>query len=311
MRRTTLLTTALVVPTLAFAGFNASSHKKPSRSGDTFEAASALDGDPATAWSIDPEEENKGQWIEVDVPVGKVDKLSVVVGWAKTDQTWIDYARVKTARVQVYNLDSGEPVLVHEGEATLEDKKDRQFIELPDVQVGGEMQGGRVRLTVNEVYEGKDYANLAMGELLVHMVEFDAKTVNITTPPSSEAEGHDAAMMNDESTRTYWATDGDGVGASFTMDGGRYSISSIGLVPGPTTHARPKVIEVTQSNVTKWYDVPKGNGPHWFDLPALVGYTGSAIGPVEVKIVEVYEGSSSQAVAVAEVKFKATGLDAW
>ena len=312
MRRLTLIaTTALLLPTLAFAGFKASSHKKFDRSGASFDADAALDGDVTTSWMIDPEEENAGQWIEVDVPVGKVDKLSLVVGWNKTEQTWGDYARLKKARIQIYNLDSGEPVLVHETSADFEDKKERQFIDLPDTQVGGEMQGGRVRLTVSEVYEGKDYANIALGELLVHLVEFDATTVGVAAPPSSEAEGHDAALMTDSSKSTFWASEGDGVGSTFSLEGGRYSISSIGIMPGPKSYARPKVIEITQSKVTRKVEVPDSSGPHWYELPALVGYTGSAIGPVDVKILEVYPGSSSKAVAVAEVKFKATGLDAW
>lgn len=312
MRRSTLFaTTALLLPTLAFAGFKASSFKKFDRSGASFNADAALDGDDTTAWMIDPEQENAGQWIELDVPVGKVDKVSVIVGWNKNEQTWIDHARLKKARVQVYNLDSGEPVLVHETSVELEDKKERQFIDLPDPQVGGEMQGGRVRLTISEVYEGKDYANIALGELLVHLVEIDATTVGVASPPSSEAEGHDAALMTDGSKSTFWASEGEGVGSTFSMEGGRYSISRIGIMPGPKSYARPKVVEITQSNVTRKVEMPDSSGPHWFDLPALVGYTGSAIGPVDVKILEVYPGSSSKSVAVAEVKFKATGLDAW
>lgn len=309
--RSLTLAASLLLSTSAFAGFGTSSEVRMSRSGESFGAASALDGDTKTCWQVDPEQDNAGQWIELDVPTGKVDKISVVVGWDKDEQTWTDHARLSKARIQIYDMDSGEPKLVHEEEAELKDVKDRQFIDLPDPKVGGEMLGGKVRLTVVGVHPGKDYAHLALGELLVHMTEFDAKGVQIVGTPSSEAEGHDGGLLFDESTRTFWSTDGEQETAEFTMGAGRYSVSSIGLVPGPKTHARPKKIEVTQSNVTRIYEVPDKSGTHWFELPALVGYTGSGVGEVTVKITETYPGSSSKATAVAEVYFRATMLDAF
>ncbi len=310
MNRTLLFSAAVLAPTLAWAGFASSSHRKESR-GASYDVASALDGDGATAWVIDPEEENPGQWIEIDVPLGKVDKVSFLVGWSRDEQTWADYARLKKARIQIIDMDSGEPKVLYEQEATFEDIKTRQEVDLPDTKVGGEFQGGKVRIIVTEVYPGKDYANMALGEALIHMVEFDALTVKVASPPSSEAEGHDAALLTDDDKRTYWASKDEGVGATISMTGGRYSISAIGLTPGPKTHARPKVVEITQANVTQRFDVPDSSGPHWFPLPALVGYTGSAFGEVEVKFLELYEGTSSKAVALSEVDFKATGLDAF
>jgi len=56
MKRSSLLLAGLLVPTLAFAGFSVSSYKVQSRSTGNreFNAAAALDGDPTTAWMIDP-----------------------------------------------------------------------------------------------------------------------------------------------------------------------------------------------------------------------------------------------------------------
>jgi len=187
------------------------------------------------------------------VPRGKVDKVSVVVGWARDDNTWSDYSRLKTARIEVYDSESTPPRMVLEQEVTFEDSKGRQVIDLPDPSVGGEFQGGKVRLVVTGVHPGKDYAHLAMGEILVHMAEFDAQTVNIATPPTSEADGHDASNMIDGSNRTYWASEGPGANVEFAVDGGRYAVSSIGLVQGPKSLSRPRTIEVTQSYNTKRY----------------------------------------------------------
>jgi hypothetical protein len=303
---------ALVVPVIATAGFSVSSFKKTSRTSETgaYGAQAALDGDPSTAWVIDPENENPGQWIEVDIPLGKVDKISIIPGWSRDEDTWVDYARLKEARLEVIDLGGDVPKTVYEKEITLQDIKERQFFDLPDTQVGGEFAGGRVRLTVKSVHEGRDFAHLALGELLIHMVEFDAATVTIVDQPSSEHEQHDGSNLFDGDAKTFWAANKDGE-AEFTMAGGRYSVSSIGILPGPATFGRPKTIEITQNGAKRKYEMTDKIVPQWFELPPLVGYTGSGVGPVTVKIIDVYPGTTSSAPAVAEIKFKATMLEAF
>jgi hypothetical protein len=310
--RATLLAAALLVPAVALAGFGVSSHKKSSRGGDTAHAAgAALDGDLKTAWLVDPEQENKGSWIEVDVPASKVDKLSIVVGWAEDDERWADHARVKAARIEVLSLDGAEPKVVLQKDVVFEDKQDRQVVDLPDPAVGGEFSGGRVRLTVTDVYPGKDFANLAVSEFLVHLVEFDSLILHLDEEPSASGDGHPAMNLVDGNSKTFWESVGGGIGASFAVSSGRYSASSVGLLPGPTTHARPKTIEVSQTNVTRTYTVPDKAGWHWFELPPVVGYNGSGVGPVTVTVTEVYPGSKSGELAITDVKLKATVLDAF
>ena len=301
---------SLFLATPALAGFDVSSYKKQSRSGASdHDAAAAVDGNPATAWMVDPEAKNEGSWIYIDVPLGKVDKLSFVVGWAQDDSTWQDYARLKKARIEVIDLDSGQEVVVHKQDASFDDKQDRQLIDLPDPRVGGEWQGGRVRVTVLEVYPGKNYDYLALGEVLVHMGEFDATVVNLARPPESSAASNPPENMVDGNARTFWAAASKDDEVAFEVDGGKFSVSQLGIVPGPRSHARPKVVEVTQSNVTRKHTLPDKAGTHWLPLPALVGYTGSAFGPVSVKVIEVYAGSGNNGVAITDIKFKATALD--
>lgn len=310
MRLLTLLTAVmLAAPTASFAGFEVSSFKKESRStGQTrFGAASALDGDPATAWMIDPESKSVGSWIEVEVPAGKVDKVHFVVGWAESDDLWADYARVKTARIEVTDLDSDK--LVSEKEVSFDDKQQVQMIDLDDVKVGGEFSGGKVRLTVIEVYPGKDYEHLAMSEMLVYMNEFDVARVTMEEAPAS-AEGHDGEAMLDGSSKTYWASEGPGAGASFTVDPGNYSVSSLRLVTGPRGFSKPKTIEVEQGGVTKTYEVNEKGSEQWFMLPAIVGYTGSGFGSVTVRVIDTWPGDKPS-VAITDVKFKATALAAF
>lgn len=306
--RAGLACAVVLVPAVAFAGFGASSFKRNNNS--DFGPQAALDGNPTTAWLVSPDQENEGSWIELDVPMGKVDKVSLIVGWAKDDESWKDHARLKDARIEVFDLDSGSPVLVHKSDVALKDEQGRQVIDLPDPKVGGEFAGGRVRVTVTGTYQGQDYAHMAMSELLVHMVEFDAATVKLTSAPDSEADGKPGTNMIDGDPKTFWASVKESP-VEFRVDGGRYSVSSIGITPGPTTHGRPKQIELTQSDVTRTVDLPDKPGTYWFELPALVGYTGSAMGPVTVRVIDVYPGTTTKVPAISEVKFRATMLDAF
>lgn len=311
MRHPVTLTALLLLPAVALGGFEVSSFKRTSRSSESspYGAQAAIDGDPTTAWIVDPEGKNEGQWIQIDTPIGKIDKLSVIVGWSKDEAAWDDYARLKSATLEILNLDGPTPEVVFSQPLSFEDKREPQIVELPDVEVGGEFNGGRVRLVVKEVYPGVDYAYLALGEVLVHLVEFDAVTVNVRTEPPSSADGHGTDQMTDGNAKTFWAAGGEGP-TSFDLHGGRYSVSSLGIVQGPTSHGRPKTIEVTQSNVTRTYTLADQPGKaQYVALPAIVGYTGSGDGPVTVRIVDVYPGSSTKAPAIADVKFRATVLE--
>ena len=78
MRR--FLAMVLLVPALAYAGYEASSFKKEDKLGKNYwNAPSALDSKTETCWQVDPEQDNAGQWISVDVPSGTdVDKLGMI-----------------------------------------------------------------------------------------------------------------------------------------------------------------------------------------------------------------------------------------
>jgi hypothetical protein len=306
---------ATLVAGSAFAGFNVSSYKKTSSASTSspYSAGAALDGNVATAWVINPEEENAGQWIEIGIPTSKIDKISFVVGWNRDPETWADHARVKEAKIEVIDEEQQDKV-VWEKVVTFEDKTDRQVVELDDVAVGGDFNGGRVKMTVVSVFDGTDYAHLAMGEMLVHLTEFDVQTVKLEGVPSSEQDDHLGIALVDGDVKEFWAASKETTAEepqSFTVSGGRFQASSIGLLPGPTTHARPKKVEVVQSDTSRTYELPDKAMVHWLELPPLVGYTGSGVGPITVKILEVHPGTASPAPAIAEVKLKATLVEAF
>ena len=98
-------------------------------------------------------------------------------------------------------------------------------------------RGGKYKITINEIYTGKDYPSLAISEVLLHLKDFDVVPKIIDTAEGTE--GADPNKMLDDSTRTVWTA--NAAEASITYEGlGGASVSQMNLVPGPKTHARPK-----------------------------------------------------------------------
>ena len=309
MRRIAAAVLLVTLPGIAFAGFRVSSFKKETKLGaNHWNVASALDGDKDTCWMTDPESENMGEWIEIDLPRSEVDKIGVIVGWAKDDTRFADYARVKAMRIEVFttDMDDNEKVVL---EQTVEftDTQDWQLVDLPDTKVGGELFGGKVRATVTAVYPGQDYPNLAMSEFLVHLKEMDAHTAMVSEPESAAA-GHGSENMLDKNGRTFWASDGKGEGQEFAIEASGFGVSSIGIQPGPKSHARPKTLKLTVNDMEQTVTLADKQAVQWFPLPAVIGYTGSSWGDVKVQVVDTYPGSDP-AVGIAEVQLKATNYE--
>lgn len=312
MRRSYVLVAGLLlVPAVALGGFRASSFKKETKLGANYwNAASALDSNMATCWQVDPEAANEGQWFEVDLPRGAVDKLSVVIGWDESEKSFKDYARIKTARVEVFGSEEDEDARVLEQTVSFEDKRGWQTLDLTDTKVGGELHAGRVRVTVTEVYPGIDYPNLAVSEVLVRMKELDVgqESVKLKSPPDSIQEGHAAELLADGNAKTFWAAEKAGE-HSFDVKADGFGVSSIGILPGPTSHGRPKTVEVIANNVAVRHTLADKAELQWFDLPSVVGYTGSAWGSVTVKVIDAYAGKSDPGVAIAEVSLRYTNFE--
>lgn len=312
MRRKVLFVAALVlVPSVALAGFRASSFRKESRSGaDTWNAQSAVDSDLATAWMVDPDAENEGSWIEIDLPKGGVDKLMLVSGWGKDAGIFKDHARIKAARVEIYGSATDDTAKVGEQNIQIADDPKWQTIELNDLAVGGDLTGGKLRLVVTEVYPGEDFPTLAVSEVLVVMKDMDipAGATKLRTPPAASAEGKPPENLMDGNPKTFWAAPAAGE-VSFDLKADGYGVSSFGIQAGPTTNARPKKIQVTANDVVATYDVLDKPEMQWFRVPAVVGYTGSAWGAVNVKVLETWPGKTDQATAITDVKLRYTNFD--
>jgi hypothetical protein len=299
----------VLVPSVAMAGFRVSSYKKESKLGaNVYNVGSALDSDPMTAWLTDPEAEPAGQWIEIDLPKGDVDKIAVIAGWGKDDATYGDYGRIKAARVEFFtqmSADDSEGTRTGEASITFEDKNGWQIIDLPDTKIGSEYFGGKLRLTVTEAYEGQDYGFLAVSEVLVKLKEIDTKAKVGDSTPANDA-AHPPDHMTDANLKTFWT---GAVDDEFRVSADGWGVSSVGFTAGPDTFARPKKVEITASDITRTVELQNVATPQWIELPSAIGYTGSSWGSVTVKILEAYPGKTSQAVGLAEVAIRATNYE--
>jgi hypothetical protein len=301
----------MVVGPVAWAGYEASSFKKEDRLGKNYwNAASALDAKFETCWQIDPEADNAGSWIQLDVPSAtEVDKLGIVIGWQKDDESFADYARVKTARVEIFALVGAVPSPLASADVSFEDKPGWQTVELPDTKIPPESVGGRIKLTVQSVYPGKDFGHLAVSEVRVQLKEFDATTFELSRPFDSELPSNPGINAIDGDAKTFWAAAGQSAAFAFKAKG--YGIASLAITPGPRTHARPKTITVTanQSTLTQVLTDTPGAAQNVI-VPYLSGYTGGAWGEVEVKIVDSYPGDDPMnGVAITELKAMAGSIE--
>ncbi|HHO50452.1 MAG TPA: hypothetical protein ENK18_06145 [Deltaproteobacteria bacterium] len=298
----------LCLSSTATAGYEVSSFRRESRLGSNYwNAASALDTNMETCWRINAEQPNEGSWISIDTPPAEIDKLGMVIGWAKDEVTFKDHTRIKTAKVEIFDIGNGSPELKAEATVQFEDQMGWQIVELPDTKVGGEVFGGKVKITVLETYPGKDFPSLAVSEVRIHLKEFPAETLAFQDIPSSEAEGHGGDQMMDGSARSFWASTEPT--ATFSVKAPGYGLSSLGIQPGPASYGRPKTVKITanQASITHTMEDTPGK-MQWLLLPALVGYTGGAWGTVQVEIVDTYPGDAG-GIAIAEIKMNAGSIE--
>jgi len=306
----TLALLAVLLPSAAQAGATASSFKPEHRKGANYwNAQSAIDGDPATCWMVPGESPNRGEWIELDLPKAKVDKIGMQIGWAIDDENFQDYARVKSVKVEAFSMND-QQALSPRGSttATFQDTSAWQIVDIDDLQVGDDLFGGKVRISITDIYEGRDFPNLGLSEVLVYLSEFDT-TLKLPefAEASSAAVGPNAtANLLDTNEKTVFATAVQG--AFVTVEAPGFGVSSLGIKPGPTGFARPKTVEVTANNRSVRHTLTDEQKVQWVEVPSITGYSGGAFGEISVKILDVYPGTDPN-VAIAEIYGKATNFE--
>jgi len=303
----------LLVPVTAWAGATASNFKPEHRKGANYwNAQSALDGDPATAWMVPGESPNRGEWIELDLPKCKVDKIGMTIGWAADGESFQDYTRVKSIKVEAFSLNDRQELSPRgSATATFQDTQDWQVVDLSDLEVGEDLFGGKVRISITDVYDGRDFPNLAISELMVYLTEFDT---SLKAPDPGEAASAAAGAAGpeallDSNEKTVFTTPAQG--AFFTVEAPGFGISTVGIKPGPVTSARPKTVEVSANNrtaTTVFEDNPK-LPVQWAAVPSITGYSGGAFGEITVKVLDTYPGRTDPNLAIAEVYGRATNYE--
>jgi hypothetical protein len=286
----------------ALAGAVASNFKKETRGAENkWNAGSAFDGKPDTAWMVPGDSENKGETITFDVPRAALDKLAINPGFDSDEDTFLDYSRVKTLKVEVLEYDDTNTLKPIGNPQTVEVKDARglQIIELDDI-VGTSNGGGKVKLTVMDVHAGRDFPNFAVSELLLYLKEFDAA-------PKVTVDGAPADKLTDDSPKTVWTGP---TTTTFTVQSAGFSVSSVGFTAPTKDYARPKKVELKAGGRVQVAELPDFQGTHWVFAPATFGYTGSAWGEVEIKVLEVWPGKKfADQLGLTELDVRATNSD--
>ena len=198
----------LLVPGLALAGATASSELKDSwgESGKT--AATAVqDGDPATGWVEGNEGDGVGEWIEVDLPRGTLLSFTIIAGMGPDDAQYQRYARPHQVDIDLFSLDDMQvPQQVKQITHSFEDTYGPVTIDMGELAVGGDMWGGKAKITIRSMYPGTDFDTLvAIAEIRATYKETDMPMPAVIELSSNPG---DKGNLVDEKTNTAWVAVG-------------------------------------------------------------------------------------------------------
>ncbi len=294
----------------AFAGATQSDFKKETRKGANYwSGLSTHDMNMETAWQVPGESKNVDEWLMFDVPKVSLDKIGMTVGWMKDEESFKDYARVKKIRVEAFEFNDSMELVPAGSPIELEfaDEPGFQVVKLPEPLKGKSGTNGKIKLIVKEVYEGRDFPNVAVSEVLLFLSEFtvpfDIKDL------SFEDDKNKAGALYDEDPKTTWV--GPAAGLSFTVASPSAALASITLDHMGDAYARPKTVELTAQGRTRVVDLPDGPAQSMW-VPTVFGYTGGSWGDVEVKVLEVYPGKKfKDQLGLKDVKALASNNDAF
>ena len=295
----------------AFAGAKASSFKKETRKGANYwNAVAAIDGKVETAWMVSGESENIGEWIMIDAPnaYSTLNEIRIVNGFAKDEQTYKDYARIKAAKLEVLQYDDNMELQPTNKfvELTFEDTIKPQIITLKSPLKLESETGGTYKLTVTEIYAGKDYPNFALSDLVLYLNDFDVN------PQIAEVEngvdGSEELDMIDNKTSTHWLGQAN---AQISVEANGAAISRIGITPSRNkNYARPKKVQLSIGGLKNVVELSDNGKKQWAWVPTSTGYPGgSSWDAIKIEVLETYPGRKSQNVAIAEIDTKASSLD--
>lgn len=294
----------------AFAGATQSDFKKETRRGANYwSGMSTHDMKMDTAWQVPGESKNVDEWLMFDVPKVALDKVGITVGWMKNEETFKDYARIKKVRIEAFEYNdsmelapAGSPI-----ELEFPDEPGFQVVPLPEPLKGKAGTNGKIKLIIKEVYEGRDFPNVAVSEVLLFLSEFqvpfDVKDL------SFEDDKNKADALYDENPKTTYVAPAEGL--SFTVASPSAALASITLDHMGDAYARPKKVELTAQGRSRVVELADGPAEAMW-VPTVFGYTGGSWGDVQVKVLEVYPGKKyADKLGLKDVKALASNNDAF
>jgi hypothetical protein len=299
-----LLAPLVLVSTSAHAGAVASHFQPENKKGTNYwNAGAAIDGKFETAWSLPGDTVNRGESITIDVPKGDVEKIGIVAGWDKDEDSFKDYPRVKQLRVDVYTIDNDQAEKQVASETLdIADKRGWQVLALKTKATVGtdSFFGGKVKLSIVDIYDGEDYPNLRVSEVAVYLAEMAATP---TLKIDSGTTTGDETALTDNNAKTLWVGT---PGATFTVSPMGWAISSIGF-QGDKTKGRAKTVKVKVGDAGPEQTFTLNDKPdlQWISLAPFNGVVGSTIDDVQITVVDSYGAD----VGLQELKFKATSFE--
>ena len=297
----------------AFAGAETSSFNTmstQSQGKNFWSGRSAVDQNTETAWMTSANEEDEIPWIQIDGPnsPSKLNQVRLVNGYAKTDQTFKEYTKIKKLKVEAFAFnDSMELYSTKQFvEIELKNTKEPQVIQLPKTLEIKSTSGGKYRFWITDVYKTgeENYPeNIALSELSIFLEDSDV------TPKIEEEEnvmeGEDVFALLDGSKRS---------SVKFTtetiigFDGGDTSLTRVAVFAGTDRrYARPKKVQVSVGGRKSVQELPEkmSKKPIWIWLPSVTGYPGgSSWDTTYVQILETYPGSKYPEVQISEIQFR-------
>jgi hypothetical protein len=292
----------LIAPVVAWGGTKVSSFQKETKKGANYwSGGAAIDGKLETAWMLPGESANRGEWIEVDLPRGTVDKFVIVAGYAKDEETFKDYSRVKQLRIDFFSMNDDQGYdQVSTVTVEIKDEIGLQLVDVPDIKVGGDLFGGKAKISIVDIYAGVDYP---ISEISFILSEFEIAPTVISV--SGEGSGHPKDHALDEDVKTFWSI--PEAEAGFSLNGNSYGISSVGFQCNSKDYARAKTVEITLNGLMQRTVLEDKPGTvQWAKTAPFNGYTGGATGDVEVKIIDSYPGAKSQEICLTTLKLQST-----
>ena len=303
LRTTATMVALFLIPSVALAGAQVSTHKKETKKGANYYAGNAaIDGKLDTAWVVPGESPNRGEWIMIDVPKGEIDKIEIYPGWGKSDETYTDHPRVKRLQVEVLCCAGGEQMeTTGTAHVDVEDKAELQLIDMDNLVVGNDLFGGAVKISVVDIYDGQDFPNLAVSEIMIHMTEQDAPA-SITDSSAESDPKHMVFDITDGNAKTYWVTPSAGAHFTWFAEGSGLSSITVDHVAG---HDRIKKAKLTVDGEREYEIELADEKSQLVRVPSTFGHTGvSTFDGVKLEVLEVYGDKGT--IAISEINAKST-----